>query len=147
MGKLTAPGLDVQAASKHVRVAMAPTNAVHPGACIAAKSLCSSRKDTKAKLEKRAVPVSGKVKLRDLVHSLGGIVFWDAETHTVTAYTTHMKMEFKIGSNTAHVNGRAMTLDLAPQIAAGRTVIDAAVYHQAVAFVAKHGLVHTASLR
>ena len=129
-----------------VRVAMAPSvretadsRHVSPGI------RPSPRKDTNAKLEKRTVPASGKVKLRDLVSMLGGIVFWDAGTHTATVYAGHLMIEFTIGSDVAKVNGKAMHLGVAPRIVGGRTIIDAKAYHEAVAYVEKHGATFNAS--
>ena len=135
-GKLTAPEAAAKKASKNIRVAMAPS--VGRGADPKAISESVSPvpgKDTKAKLEKRVVPASGKVRLRDLIGTLGGVVFWDAESRTVTAYTSHLTIQFKIGSNMALVNGKAMRLSAPPSIIGGRTVIDAKVYHEAVAYV------------
>ncbi len=80
------------------------------------------------------------MRLRDLFSAIGGIVFWDAGTHTATAYAGHLKIEFVIGSNTAMVNGKAMTLGWAPHIVNGRTIIDVEAYHQACAYAQKHGL-------
>ncbi|MCL5105436.1 MAG: copper amine oxidase N-terminal domain-containing protein, partial [Armatimonadetes bacterium] len=98
-------------------------------------------RDTRAKLEKRAVPVSGKVKLRDLFNKLGGLLFWDSESHTVTAYSDNLTIEFKIGSDIAKVNGKQMRISSAPIIAGGRTIIDARVYHEASAFALHHSTV------
>ena len=103
----------------------------------------SIKKDSYAKLEKKTAPVSGKIKLRDLYNDLNGLLFWDAQTHTVTALTGNMKMELTIGSNVALVNGHKMILSQVPSLVNGRTVIDASVYHQAKAFVAAQ-LSHTA---
>lgn len=99
------------------------------------------KKDTQAKLEEKAtVPVSGSVKLRDIFDKLGGVLFWDPATHTVTAYAGDIVLEMQIGSRLVKVNGREMRVDKAPSIANGRTVIDARVYHQARAFAASGGV-------
>ena len=44
------------------------------------------------------IPVSGKIKLRDLFEQLGGVLFWDSATHTVTGYMDGMVLEMQIGS-------------------------------------------------
>ena len=98
------------------------------------KQLPPSRIEYQAKLERKIIPVSGKVKLRDLVHNLGGVVFWDQATHTVTAYVGDVEMVFVIGSRTAMVNGRRMSIERAPHIIRSRTIIHAETYHQAMAF-------------
>ncbi|MEN6355721.1 MAG: Ig-like domain-containing protein [Armatimonadota bacterium] len=93
------------------------------------------KKDTRAKLEKRTAPASGKVKLRDLYNNLSGILFWDSENHTVTAISNDMKIELKIGSKVATVNCKQMQISEAPYIVNGRTVIDVSIYHQASEFI------------
>ncbi len=98
------------------------------------KQLPSSKIEYQAKLERKIIPVSGKVKLRDLIHNLGGVIFWDQATHTVTAYVGDVRMMFVIGSRTAMVNGKKMHIDRAPHIIRGRTIIHAETYHQAMAF-------------
>ena len=108
------------------------------------KQLPEAKIEYQAKLEKKIVPISGKVKLRDLVHNLGGVIFWDQDTHTVTAYVGNVQMVFVIGSHTAMINGRQMHIDRAPHIVRGRTIIHAEVYHQAMAF-ASHS--RTASVK
>ncbi|MCE5323417.1 hypothetical protein LLG46_08920 [bacterium] len=95
------------------------------------------KKDTRAKLEKKIAPASGKVKLRDLYNNLNGILFWDSETKTVTAMSGDMKIDLKIGSKVAIVNGKQMQISEAPYIVNGRTVIDASVYHQASVFLSR----------
>ncbi|MCE5197850.1 MAG: Ig-like domain-containing protein [Armatimonadota bacterium] len=95
------------------------------------------KKEVRAKLEKRTVPATGKVKLRDLFNDLHGVLFWDSEDHIITAYAGNMKLELEIGSKIARVNGIEMRLTTAPRITAdGRTVIDISIYHQACAMLA-----------
>lgn len=89
--------------------------------------------DRKAKFEKRVVKSKGAVKLRDLVESLGGVVFWDQVTRTATAYLGNMKIEVRIGSRMVKVNGRIMRTDFVPRILNGRTIIDSELYVQACA--------------
>jgi len=117
---------------KPIRAAMSADNGRNPGA----SKLCrppQPLRSTQARLEKKAIPGSGKTKLRDLIHALGGIVFWDAGSRTVTAFVGDMKIEMKIGSDRALVNGREMKIDQAPYISNGRTVVDASIYVQAKA--------------
>ena len=127
----------VSATPKPVRVAMAPDlrslktdPRLNPGLATPPPI----ERPTKARIEKKVVPVSGKVKARDLIEQLGGVVFWDPIAHTVTALVHGLKIEMQIGSSVAVVNGRAMQIGVAPSIADGRTIIDASVYHQACAF-------------
>ncbi|MHB9035455.1 MAG: copper amine oxidase N-terminal domain-containing protein [Armatimonadota bacterium] len=93
------------------------------------------KKDTRAKIEKRTAPASGKVKLRDLYNDLSGVLFWDPDTRTVTGISNNMKIVLTIGSNLALVNGKKMQISEAPRIVDGRTVIDVSIYHQASAFL------------
>ena len=88
------------------------------------------REHVKAKLEKRTIPVKGKMKLRDLFHGLGGIVFWDAATHTVTAYAHNIKLELKIGSCAMKINGSEAQAQVVPRLVNGRTIIDAGLCHR-----------------
>lgn len=134
-------------ASVGKRVALAPP-APKPGKAVAdsfvndinaapkqaIKQLPPAKLEHDAKLEKKLIPASGKVKIRDVVDKLGGIVFWDQENKTVTAYAGDMQMVLTVGSKIARVNGKDMPIDSAPYIVNGRTVINAQVYHQAVAF-------------
>ena len=104
------------------------------------------RTAVKAKLEKAVIPASGNVKLRDFLGKLGGWLFWDSENHTVTAYAKNMVIEMKIGSNMIKVNGCEMEVAHAPFISKGRTIIDAKIYHKALAFVERQKTVQTAKL-
>lgn len=126
----------VAASAGPVRVAMAPSlRMTSPDAARRGTIVCPppARKETRAKIEKRSVPNSGKLRVRDLFEKLGGVVFWDAETHAVTAFAHNLKLELSIGSSEAIVNGHRMAMRQAPRVIDGRTVIDAAVYHQACA--------------
>ncbi|MCL5105007.1 MAG: stalk domain-containing protein [Armatimonadetes bacterium] len=138
------------AAPKAVRMAAAPY--VRDANALAASRtamVCPppAPRDMRAKLEKRTIPVSGKVKLRDLFNQLGGILFWDAERHTVTVYGADIEIEFKIGSDIAKVNGKELRISSAPQIVGGRTVVDVRVYHEAVAFAGRHQTVGSAKTK
>ena len=136
-GKLRAPAAPVFATGpKRVRVAMAPDiRGVDVG--LRANPAIASKppvdRSTKAKVERATVPASGEVKARDLFEMMGGVLFWDPATRTVTTYVENMCIELRIGSKAATVNGIKMQLQAPPYIIDGRTVIDARVYHQACA--------------
>jgi len=98
------------------------------------------QRDLKARIEKHAIVTSGKVKLRDLLGKLGGLLFWEQSTRTVTVYTANMRIEMQIGSKTVKVNGRTMRVNVAPELVNGRTIIDVGVYHRAVAFAASQSV-------
>ncbi|MGQ9456617.1 MAG: stalk domain-containing protein [Armatimonadota bacterium] len=91
--------------------------------------------DRKAKLEKRVIKSKGAVRLRDLVESLGGVVFWDHITRTATAYLGNMRIEVRIGSRMVRVNGQIMRTNFVPRILNGRTIVDSGLYVQACALV------------
>jgi hypothetical protein len=127
------------AGPRPVRMAMAPTIRLIDHSLMRGGSIACPpppQKDAKARTEKRLMPISGKVKLRDLLSKLGGLLFWDQSTRTVTAYMPNMTLEMRIGSSTVRVNGKTMRIDAAPELVDGRTIIDVGVYHQACAFAA-----------
>ncbi len=90
--------------------------------------------DRNAKLEKRVFSSKGAIKLRDLVDSLGGVVFWEPATRTAVAYIGSIKLEVSIGKPVVRVNGRLMRTSTVPKIVNGRTIIEAGLYYQACAF-------------
>lgn len=90
--------------------------------------------DRNAKLEKRVFSKKGAIKLRDLVDSLGGVVFWEPATRTAVAYIGSIKLEVIIGKPVVRVNGRLMRTSTVPKIVNGRTIIEAGLYYQACAF-------------
>jgi hypothetical protein len=98
------------------------------------QSTQSAKVYSPAKLEKKTIPVSGKIKMRDLFDKLGGVLFWDAELRVVIAYVGDMQIQMQIGSKVALVDGKEMMLSEAPLLAEGRVIVDAQVYHQALAF-------------
>jgi len=119
---------------KRVQVALAPdmrncSSAAHTASSIACPPPIP--RSSKARIEKVAVPASGKIKARRLFEELGGVLFWDPSTHTVTACVGNMVLEMQIGSRIARVNGHEMELTMAPYLAHGRTIIDARTYIQA----------------
>ena len=129
---------------KPIQVAMRLTTEVGEKP-VAIDRQASVRKDATAKLEKRSIPLSGKVKLRDLIRNLGGILLWDAKSHSVTVCLPELKIEMEIGSQLVKVNGTEMGVDNPPVLVNGRTIIDVDVYHLAC-HVAGLG-VHLASAR
>jgi len=116
-----------------VRVAMLPSVRV-AGRSLDAQREIGNRpaapRETRAKIEKRTLPASGKVRLRDLFGEIGGVLFWDPLTRTVTGYAKGLKMEMQIGGSSVIVNGQRVKISLAPVIVDGRTVIDAGVLRQ-----------------
>jgi len=116
-----------------VKMALAPRIDMNTRLCtVAGRVGCRKpvRVDAIARLEKIVLPTSGRVKLRDLVAQLGGVVFWDTETRTVTAYAGNLKFEFTIGKNEVKVNGRVVRVDVVPELVNGRTIIDVGMLRQ-----------------
>ncbi|MCX8052409.1 MAG: stalk domain-containing protein [Armatimonadetes bacterium] len=130
-------GEAVASKPKLVQVAMLPT--IREGDHrLATRNgiICSPpiRDDRKAILDKRFLQGNGKIKLRDLVNELGGIVFWDSQTRTATAYFQNLKIEVQVGNPIVKVNGKNMRTSLPPQVVGGRVIIDVALYTQACSF-------------
>jgi hypothetical protein len=61
--------------------------------------------------------------IRALIEALGGSVQWNASTKTATVMLGSRTVALTIGSTTALVNGKAITLDVAPMIVKGRTFL------------------------
>lgn len=61
--------------------------------------------------------------IRALIEALGGSVEWNATTKTATVMLGSRTIVLTIGSTTALVNGKAITLDVAPMIVKGRTFL------------------------
>lgn len=80
------------------------------------------------KKEVKAVPATGKAKIRDLVNADNGVLLWDNKTKTVTAYVNNVKVELKIGSKKATVDGKTVTINFVPVLKNGRTIIDITDY-------------------
>jgi hypothetical protein len=131
-------GIQVQ---KPVRMAMAPT--------VVKQNFKQEMfvKPTKAAYDVRAteLPKSGKMKLRDLVKTMDGVVLWDSKTRTVTAYVKNMKLELSINNGLVKVNGKSMKVNLVPYISKGRTIIDVRLYDKACMVAGKKQ--HTASTK
>jgi hypothetical protein len=61
--------------------------------------------------------------IRALIETLGGSVEWNASIRTATVMLGSRTVALTIGSTTALVNGKAITLDIAPMIIKGRTFL------------------------
>jgi lactocepin len=61
--------------------------------------------------------------IRALIEALGGSVQWNASTRTATVMLGSRTVALTIGSTTALVNGKPITLDVAPMIVGGRTFL------------------------
>jgi hypothetical protein len=61
--------------------------------------------------------------IRALIEALGGSVEWNASTKTATMALGSRTVALTIGSKTALVNGKPITLDVAPMIVKGRTFL------------------------
>lgn len=123
-----------KSALKRVQVALGPdfrTAADGVGGMSAISSPQVVVKPAKARIEKTTMPASGKVKARSFFQEMGGVLFWDPSTHTVTACVGGMVIEMQIGNKVARVNGREFTMDTAPYIQNGRTIFEAGSYTQA----------------
>lgn len=119
---------------KQVRVAMAPdfrTAAKGVSGMSAITQPPVVVQPAKARIEKTSIPAKGKVKARSFFNDLGGVLFWDPSTHTVTACVKGMVIEMQVGSRLATVNGHQFTMDTAPYIINGRTFFEAKTYSQA----------------
>jgi len=63
------------------------------------------------------------VPLRDVLQQTGGTVVWDATTKTAIANRGDTHIKVPIGSETAQVNGRDVTLDAPATVVAGSTMV------------------------
>jgi len=63
------------------------------------------------------------VPLRAIFQALGATVNWDGGTQTVTAAKGQTSVKLQIGSRTAYVNGRVVTLQVAGKIMQGNTMV------------------------
>lgn len=61
--------------------------------------------------------------MRTIFEELESTVQWTAKTKTITANRGTKKITLVVGSKTATVNGQKITLDVAPQIINGRTLV------------------------
>ena len=63
------------------------------------------------------------VPIRAIVEAMGGKVSWDSKTATATLTLETNVLKLTIGSKTAYLNGKQMTMDVPPQIIGDRTMI------------------------
>jgi hypothetical protein len=63
------------------------------------------------------------IPIRALIETLGGSVEWNASTRTATVMLGSRTVALTIGSTTALVGGKPITLDVAPMIVKGRTFL------------------------
>ncbi len=63
------------------------------------------------------------VPLRGIFEALGAEVKWDAPSRTVSARSEKSQMTLPLGSRTATVDGRAVSLDVPAAVVGGRTVV------------------------
>ena len=63
------------------------------------------------------------VPIRAIVEAMGGKVSWDSKTATATLTLKKNTLKLTIGSQTATLNGKEMTMDVPPQIIGDRTMI------------------------
>lgn len=136
---------------KRVQVAMAPDlpSAIErssPSAAISSPPAQSE--NVKARLEKKlVVAATGKVKARTFFEKMGGVLFWDPATHTVTVCINNMVLELRIGSKIARVNGHDMQMKTAPYLSNGRTIFEADTFTQALALMDSLRTVGKAEMR
>lgn len=63
------------------------------------------------------------VPIRSIIEECGGTVDWNGETQTVTLNYKSDEIKLIINSTTAYLNGVANSLDVAPQVINGRTML------------------------
>ena len=63
------------------------------------------------------------VPLRGIFEELGATVVYDAKSKTITATRGNKKVWLKIGSRTAKLNGKNVTLNVAPKVVRGNTLV------------------------
>lgn len=65
------------------------------------------------------------VPMRAIFEALGASVEWDGETRTITSVKDDTEIKMTIGESVIYVNGKPITLDVAPMITEGRTLVPA----------------------
>lgn len=63
------------------------------------------------------------VPVRTIIEAMGGSVEWDNDTHTASLMYGDNEIELVTGSTTAYLNGEERSLDTAPAIINGRTML------------------------
>lgn len=71
------------------------------------------------------------VPFRAIAEAMNIDVSWDNQTRTVNATDGNTKVRLQINNRTAHLNNTSMTLDVAPQIVDGRTLIPLRFFSEA----------------
>lgn len=72
------------------------------------------------------------VPMRAIFEALGSQVQWNAASQSITATKGSIAINLQIGSTTATNNGTNVTLDVAPQIIDGRTLVPARFVSEAL---------------
>ncbi len=65
------------------------------------------------------------VPMRKIFEELGAKVYWDGENQVVTGERGNTTVKVSIGQNVMYVNDKAVTLDTAPFVLSGRTLVSA----------------------
>ena len=63
------------------------------------------------------------VPIRSIIEECGGTVKWEQDTQTAILNYNSDEIKLIINSNTAYLNGKENTIDVAPQIINGRTML------------------------
>jgi hypothetical protein len=63
------------------------------------------------------------VPLRGVFEKMGATVMWNGSTQMVTARRNNTDVQLTIGSRTAYVDGQPMSMDVAPHMMNGRTMV------------------------
>ncbi|NOU92779.1 VWA domain-containing protein [Paenibacillus sp. LMG 31456] len=89
--------------------------------------------------EQPPVNLSGSVlvPLRAIFESLGAKVEWESSSQTVTATREGRTILLTIGSNIAYVNGAPITLNVAPQLINGNTMVPVRFVSEALGGIVK----------
>jgi len=99
--------------------------AVPFAAVVAEESISVHLNGSKISMTSPPVMEGGRVltPFRSIFEALGLNVSWDASTRTVTGTKEGKTIQLSIGSRTATVDGNKITLDVAPKIANGATLV------------------------
>jgi len=80
----------------------------------------------------------GLVPIRQIFEHTGGWLYWYASARTVRAVNNTREIELKIGRPTATVNNRTLTLERAPFIDSGRTLVPLTFVRDALSVDARY---------